>query len=152
MYVLQQRKQSPKQIHITISTEGYKSSEKFKVERSDTHYTFQQPCQENEEEEQEQEEQSLDEIYSQLKGADVSRSKSDTKPASVEDDINVVEARSPATLREGKVSVTEDEEVDAKADDFINKFKQQLKLQRLEWEVKAHDFSTFPSPDQPLLP
>ncbi|KAL4627642.1 hypothetical protein ACB092_05G179800 [Castanea dentata] len=143
MYVLQQRKQSPKQIHITISTKGYKSSGKLKVERSDTHYTFQQPCQENEEEEQEQEEQSPDEIYSQLKGADVSRSKSDTKPASVEvptkllarkmknsasDDINVVEARSPATLREGKVSVTEDEEVDAKADDFINKFKQQLKL------------------------
>lgn len=73
MYVLQQRKQSPKQIHITISTKGYKSSGKFKVERSDTHYTFhfQQPCQENEEEEQEQEEQSLDEIYSQLKGVDV---------------------------------------------------------------------------------
>lgn len=54
------------------------------VERSDTHYTFQQPRQENEEQEQEQEEQSLAEIYSQIKGADVSRSKSDTKPASVE--------------------------------------------------------------------
>ena len=84
MYVLQQRKQYPEQIHIIISTKGNKSSGKFKVERSDTHYTFQQPHQENEEEQQEQEELSLDEIYSQIKGADVSRSKSDTKPASVE--------------------------------------------------------------------
>ncbi|OWM86569.1 pathogen-associated molecular patterns-induced protein A70-like [Punica granatum] len=41
----------------------------------------------------------------------------------------VVERRRPATardLREG------DEEVDAKADDFINRFKQQLRLQRIE--------------------
>jgi hypothetical protein len=28
-----------------------------------------------------------------------------------------------------------DYEVDAKADDFINRFKQQLKLQRLDWHV-----------------
>lgn len=41
----------------------------------------------------------------------------------------------PATVREGKKAVHsfgDDEEVDAKADDFINKFKQQLKLQRLD--------------------
>ena len=61
-------------IYIIISTKGNKSSGKFKVESSDTHYTFQQPHQENEEEEQEQEEQSLDEIYSHIKGADVEAS------------------------------------------------------------------------------
>ncbi|KAF5188836.1 bromodomain protein [Thalictrum thalictroides] len=42
----------------------------------------------------------------------------------------------PSTVREGKKkelqSFGDDEEVDAKADDFINKFKQQLKLQRLD--------------------
>lgn len=49
-----------------------------------------------------------------------------------------VELRRPATVREkkGKVCETvafrEDEGVDAKADDFINRFKQQLKLQRLD--------------------
>lgn len=63
-----------------------------------------------------------------------------------EDDV--VESRRPATVREGKAKVVElkrladgdddgdgnsdDEQVDAKADDFINKFKQQLKLQRLD--------------------
>ena len=31
----------------------------------------------------------------------------------------------------------EDEEVDARADDFINKFKQQLKLQRLDSIIRA---------------
>ncbi|CAN1120954.1 Pathogen-associated molecular patterns-induced protein A70 [Linum perenne] len=54
----------------------------------------------------------------------------------------IVEARRPATVREAKSKklIVEDEEeeagdvgcVDAKADDFINKFKQQLKLQRLD--------------------
>nr|XP_023888414.1 probable basic-leucine zipper transcription factor Q [Quercus suber]POE66283.1 hypothetical protein CFP56_55603 [Quercus suber] len=112
---------------------------------------------EEEEEEEEQEERSLDEIYMHLKGANVYTSKSDatstsgevpTKPTrkikksmsvklasfhyEEEEDINNIESRRPATVREGKVSVTEDEEVDAKADDFINKFKQQLKLQRLD--------------------
>ncbi|KAG9455607.1 hypothetical protein H6P81_000115 [Aristolochia fimbriata] len=47
-----------------------------------------------------------------------------------EEDITGV--RRPSTTRPGKVNVKEDEEVDAKADDFINKFKQQLKLQRLD--------------------
>ncbi|PON96029.1 hypothetical protein TorRG33x02_082770 [Trema orientale] len=102
--------------------------------------------------------QSLDEIYSQLKSGNghVTRSKSDTKPTSGEapaklsrkmkksasaksafahfEEADVVESRRPATVREGKARVTEvdDDEVDAKADDFINKFKQQLKLQRLD--------------------
>lgn len=44
-----------------------------------------------------------------------------------------VEKWRPATVRERKGGVIgEDEAVDAKADDFINRFKQQLKLQRLD--------------------
>lgn len=35
-----------------------------------------------------------------------------------------------------------DEEVDAKADDFINKFKQQLKLQRLESLLRYRSSAT----------
>ncbi|OMO86578.1 hypothetical protein COLO4_21062 [Corchorus olitorius] len=83
------------------------------------------------------------------------RTKSDTVPASGEvlpklprkmkksasvksafshfEEEDIVETRRPATVREGKAKATEeDEEVDAKADDFINKFKQQLKLQRID--------------------
>ncbi|KAK7310713.1 hypothetical protein RJT34_08391 [Clitoria ternatea] len=103
---------------------------------------------------------SLDEIYSQLQGQNghFVRTHSDTKPASGEVPVklprkmkksassksafshfkedDIVESRRPATVREGKVScdtaATADEEVDAKADDFINRFKQQLKLQRLD--------------------
>ncbi|GMN36001.1 hypothetical protein TIFTF001_005677 [Ficus carica] len=100
--------------------------------------------------------QTLDEIYIQLKSG-VVRSKSDTKPTAGEpapkklsrkmkksasaksafahfEEAEVVEASRPATVREGKVKAAEveDEEVDAKADDFINKFKHQLKLQRLD--------------------
>lgn len=89
----------------------------------------------------------------------MTRSKSDTKPTPGEappaklskkmkksasaksafshfEEADIVENRRPATVREGKASlkVTEvgDDEVDAKADDFINKFKQELKLQRLD--------------------
>ncbi|KAK9075951.1 hypothetical protein SSX86_004281 [Deinandra increscens subsp. villosa] len=43
----------------------------------------------------------------------------------------------PATARERRAEV--DEEVDAKADDFISRFKQQLKLQRLESLVRYND-------------
>ncbi|KAF8401000.1 hypothetical protein HHK36_014303 [Tetracentron sinense] len=46
-----------------------------------------------------------------------------------EEEEEIVERRRPATVREGKSKASEvddDEEVDAKADDFINKFKQQL--------------------------
>ncbi|XWS26411.1 hypothetical protein CRYUN_Cryun26dG0030100 [Craigia yunnanensis] len=100
-------------------------------------------------------EQSLDEIYSQLKDSHVNRTKSDTKPASGEvptklprkmrksasvksafshfEEEDIAETRRPATVREGKANSTEeDDEVDAKADDFINKFNQQLKLQRID--------------------
>lgn len=137
------------------------------TQEPETHYHFEQtleheqPKEVREEEEREQilenEDQvkSLDEIYSQLKGGQVSRSKSDTEPSSGEvptklsrkmkksasaksafahfEEDEVVESRRPATAREVKAKVTEaDEEVDAKAADFINRFKQQLKLQRMD--------------------
>jgi hypothetical protein len=57
-----------------------------------------------------------------------------------EDDI--VEKRRPATVKEAKVvptTVDEDELVDSKADDFINKFKQQLKLQRIDSIMRYKD-------------
>ncbi|CAJ1972885.1 unnamed protein product [Sphenostylis stenocarpa] len=104
---------------------------------------------------------SLDEIYSKLQqqGQDghFTRTHSDTKPSSGEVPVklsrkmkksassksafahfkeeDIVESRRPATAKEAKVGgtgVDEEEEVDARADDFINKFKQQLKLQRLD--------------------
>ncbi|ESW33012.1 hypothetical protein PHAVU_001G036100 [Phaseolus vulgaris] len=103
---------------------------------------------------------SLDEIYSKLQqqGQDghFTRTHSDTKPSSGEVPVklprkmrksassksafahfkeeDIVENRRPATAKEAKVggAAVDDDEVDAKADDFINKFKQQLKLQRLD--------------------
>ncbi|KAI3978259.1 hypothetical protein MKX01_003422 [Papaver californicum] len=104
-------------------------------------------------------ERDLDEIYNSH--VHVQRTTSDTKPASgfmptklpkkmkksasvksafshfQEEDI-VQTPKRPSTVKEGKTksndlqSFGDDEEVDAKADDFINKFKQQLKLQRLD--------------------
>uniref|UniRef100_F6H3N9 DUF4408 domain-containing protein n=1 Tax=Vitis vinifera TaxID=29760 RepID=F6H3N9_VITVI len=99
-------------------------------------------------------------IYGQIQGRPFERTKSDQEPASGETPVrlskkmkksasakstfahfeegDIVESRRPATVREGKAKATvaegdeDDEEVDAKADDFINKFKQQLKLQRLD--------------------
>ncbi|KAL3498617.1 hypothetical protein ACH5RR_041349 [Cinchona calisaya] len=116
-----------------------------------TDFDFERTHEENEENEV----QSLDEVYSQLKERHVSRSKSDTKPVGGEiparlpakmkksaslksafkhfEEEDIVEARRPETVRERGAKVTEvDDEVDAKADDFINKFKHQLKLQRLD--------------------
>ncbi|ESR64087.1 DUF4408 domain-containing protein [Citrus sinensis] len=112
-------------------------------------------------------EQTFDEIYSQLKGSNsVARTKSDTKPASGEilkklpkkmkksassksafnhfreEDIVEVEARRPATVKEfgnAKVAQVDDEGVDAKADDFIHKFKQQLKLQRMDSIIRYNE-------------
>ncbi|MCD7468546.1 hypothetical protein HAX54_006889 [Datura stramonium] len=120
-----------------------------------THFEFQQIQEENEDEEEEGELKSLDEVYSELKERHVSRSISDTKPSAGEapaklptkmkksastkspfahfEEEDIVEARRPATTRERNAKTSdEDNEVDAKADDFINKFKQQLKLQRLD--------------------
>ncbi|RDX82207.1 hypothetical protein CR513_37029, partial [Mucuna pruriens] len=99
---------------------------------------------------------SLDEIYSKLQGQEghFTRTHSDTKPASGEVPVklprkmkksassksafahfkeeDIVETHRPAAVREGRATAADDAEVDAKADDFINKFKQQLKLQRLD--------------------
>ncbi|KAK3025760.1 hypothetical protein RJ639_041916 [Escallonia herrerae] len=48
-----------------------------------------------------------------------------------------VDIRRPATVRVGEAaSFGDDEGVDAKADDFISRFKQQLKLQRLDSLVR----------------
>ncbi|XP_010321083.2 pathogen-associated molecular patterns-induced protein A70 [Solanum lycopersicum] len=81
-----------------------------------------------------------DEIEPQIEVSHVTRSKSATcteekvqtrtilvKSAS-EKKMPEVDLRRPATTRE---TVRDDEAVDKKADDFINKFRQQLKLQRL---------------------
>ncbi|CAK9317363.1 unnamed protein product [Citrullus colocynthis] len=104
-------------------------------------------------------EPTMDEVYSKLHGDHFSRSKSDTMPTAGEfrtklskkmkksassksafshfEADEIVESRRPATVKEGREKMTEiDDEVDAKADDFINKFKQQLKLQRLESILK----------------
>ncbi|CAI0387290.1 unnamed protein product [Linum tenue] len=51
----------------------------------------------------------------------------------VEEEKEEEERRRPATVRLQKaVSIGDDHGVDSKADDFINRFKQQLKLQRLD--------------------
>lgn len=47
----------------------------------------------------------------------------------MEEEEEITGVRRPATMRAGRVV---DESVDAKADDFINKFRDQLKLQRLD--------------------
>ncbi|THG08564.1 hypothetical protein TEA_015924 [Camellia sinensis var. sinensis] len=46
----------------------------------------------------------------------------------------IIEVHRSAMVKEGRVSTetVKDEQVDAKADDFINRFRQQLKLQRLD--------------------
>ncbi|KAK6248690.1 hypothetical protein QUC31_020255 [Theobroma cacao] len=60
---------------------------------------------------------------------------------SEEEEEEEVERRRPATTRiEKTVSFGDDDRgVDAKADDFINKFKQQLKLQRLDSLLRYRD-------------
>lgn len=62
-----------------------------------------------------------------------------------EESVSEIERRRPATtmaeIGEPKALETadEEEEVDVRADDFINKFKQQLKLQRLESLLRYRD-------------
>lgn len=116
-------------------------------------------------EEENDEFQSLDEVYSIITGGHVNRSKSDTLPASGEvpvklpakmkksaslksafshfEEDKIVEARRPATVRErrsaSRATEEDDVEVDARADDFINKFKHQLKLQRLDSIIRYKD-------------
>ncbi|KAI3522414.1 hypothetical protein L1887_00163 [Cichorium endivia] len=109
--------------------------------------------------------QSLDEVYSNITGGHVNRTKSDTLPASGEvpvklpakmkksaslksafshfEEEKIVEARRPATVRErrsaARATEADEVEVDARADDFINKFKHQLKLQRLDSIIRYKD-------------
>ncbi|CAN4128412.1 unnamed protein product [Withania somnifera] len=117
-----------------------------KLEDMESHFDFQLIQEENEDEAK-----SLDEVYSQLRERHVRRSRSDIKPSAGEaptkmkksanvkspfahfEEEAIVEARRPATTRERNAKTSDgDNEVDAKADDFIYKFKQQLKLQRLD--------------------
>lgn len=110
------------------------------------------------EEEEEETGPSLEEVYSKLNLNHVARTKSDTEPAAgalppklpkkmkksastkspfshFEEAEDAVEARRPETVRVTRVTPVEeaaDEQVDAKADDFINRFKHQLKLQRID--------------------
>lgn len=95
----------------------------------------------------------LDEVYSKL--SKLSFSETLTKPAASDspsirksssmksdcfeqiEEVEIVEARRPATVRERKSRANEaEEEVDSKADDFISKFRQQLQLQRLDSLMK----------------
>lgn len=94
-------------------------------------------------------ERSIDEVYSQLKRGTGThnRSKSDMEPATFKlakkmtksastksvfnhfEEAEISEASRSEMVKESSAAV-EDGEVDLKADDFINKFKQQLELQR----------------------
>ncbi|MED6144458.1 hypothetical protein PIB30_015885 [Stylosanthes scabra] len=110
---------------------------------------------------------SMDEIFSKLQqgqNGNFTRTHSDTKPASGEvpvklpkkmkksastksafshfQEVDIVETRRPATAKDGGAAAEEgvgDGGVDAKCDDFINRFKQQLKLQRLDSIMRYKD-------------
>lgn len=100
-------------------------------------------------------EKSLDEVYSQLQRGSHNRSKSDMEPSSGVVAAKLVKkmkksASSKSTFRHFKEEEiletrrpakdkAEDEEVDSKADDFINKFKKQLQLQRLDSILRYKD-------------
>ncbi|CAK9143687.1 unnamed protein product [Ilex paraguariensis] len=154
---------------------GFEQAHEEKTQKTDTQYNFEQTHIEATEELEETEElQTLDDVYSQLTDSHVSRTKSDTKPASGEvparlpakmrksaslksafghfEEEEIVEARRPATVKERSARVTEDDdEVDAKADDFINRFKQQLKLQRLDSILRYKDMIGRGSGKSPLF-
>ncbi|CAK8564039.1 unnamed protein product [Lathyrus sativus] len=63
-----------------------------------------------------------------------------------EEDEEALERRRPATAmaRSETTTCEEDEGVDAKADDFINMFKKQLKLQRLNSLIRYRNTLTLP--------
>ncbi|XP_011019460.1 PREDICTED: interaptin [Populus euphratica] len=121
--------------------------------------------QDEENEQVQDQEQPFEEIDSTLQGSKLSKSISDTKPTSGEvpkklpkkmrksasaksvfsnfEEEDIVESRRPATVKEGKTTTeVGDTEVDAKADDFIYKFKQQLKLQRVDSIIRYKDMIT----------
>ncbi|KAI3742109.1 hypothetical protein L1987_59789 [Smallanthus sonchifolius] len=79
-------------------------------------------------------------IRSKSERASAKKSKAEMKKSRSEmritpSDDEDVDLRRPATARERR-NHDVDEEVDARADDFISRFKQQLKLQRLESLVR----------------
>ena len=84
---------------------------------------------------------------SEPRGNQVIREKIMKKSASEKEVVEVekeeimeeVEKRRPATMRLEKTVSFGDEGVDEKADDFINRFKQQLKLQRLDSLLRYRD-------------
>ncbi|XP_039066350.1 pathogen-associated molecular patterns-induced protein A70-like [Hibiscus syriacus] len=70
------------------------------------------------------------------------KSASDKSRAKAKEEEEEVERRRPATTKIEKTTSFgdgDDQGVDAKADDFINKFKQQLKLQRLDSLLRYWD-------------
>ncbi|KAK6119564.1 hypothetical protein DH2020_046693 [Rehmannia glutinosa] len=155
--------------HQTHAHYVFEQTHEHKIQETRAHFDFEEKDSNFDdflqvrEEKAEESEQSMDEVYSQLTGSHFSRTKSDTEPASGEiptklparmrksaslksafghfEEDDVVETRRPATVKEkGNAKVTAgDEEVDAKADDFINRFKQQLKLQRLDSIIRYKD-------------
>ncbi|GMG99112.1 hypothetical protein Nepgr_000952 [Nepenthes gracilis] len=91
------------------------------------------------------EEPTLDQVYSRIQGGFFGRSKSDTKPTGGEMTLKLPKKMNKAASdasafvhfepdEEEEVG-HDDDEVDAKADDFINNFRQQLKLQKLEYNL-----------------
>lgn len=140
-------------VHYRTSGQSY-PEQKEEQERPQEHV---EEAVEEEDDEFHERELTLDEVYSKVQSKKVARSKSDTKPSAGEvpkklpkklkksasaksafahfEEDDIVESRRPATVRELNHKDTEEEddaEVDARADDFINKFKQQLKLQRID--------------------
>ncbi|XP_022730767.1 uncharacterized protein LOC111285540 [Durio zibethinus] len=69
----------------------------------------------------------------------IKKSASENSRLKAEEEEEEVERRRRATTRIEKTVSFGDEGVDAKADDFINKFKQQLKLQRLDSLLRYRD-------------
>ncbi|GJS53879.1 putative mediator of RNA polymerase II transcription subunit 10b-like protein isoform 1 [Tanacetum coccineum] len=92
--------------------------------------------------------ESMDDVYSKV--VDSKKSKKMKKSTSLkvgfkddfDDDVAALESRRPDTVRVKKVMMVEEDddddgvEVDSRADDFINKFKNDLKLQRIESIMK----------------
>ncbi|XP_019161833.1 PREDICTED: uncharacterized protein LOC109158373 [Ipomoea nil] len=147
-YIFHQENHQETPTHYHFQQENHSQFLRNQDKPEQTHAHF-----DAQEEEETDELESMDEVYSRLKGKQVNRCKSDTKPSSCEmparlpakmkksasmksafkhfgEKVEDVEPRRPATMRERATEV--DHEVDAKADDFINRFKNQLKLQRLD--------------------
>ncbi|GAB2219569.1 hypothetical protein Droror1_Dr00007206 [Drosera rotundifolia] len=74
--------------------------------------------------------------------AHVTRTRSEPKKRAVAgEEVRMRKSTSEKAVNEQETAVKEEEEVDAKADDFINRFKHQLKLQRLESMLRNRNVS-----------